>query len=191
MYGPLNATLQCIFSVSDHYMIKPQPILRKSIQSSALRRSDSRDSYTDFVRPRQIKGREDKLLKPDFIVVKVNVDVQANDPTLLDRGRSDGNEFDTIVLIVEAKKDATDYAMPWFQLKKYLKRCHQKRRVRPLYAMLTLGNESYAVQYWSEKGEIEFDDVEMHVTSSADLRRWLRDTVAVHGNSLGLIDEAH
>ena len=128
IYGPLNTVLHLVFGVSDRYMIKPQPILRTSVANRHLRNKSS-DSYADLVRSRQTPGSESGLLKPDFIIVKVDVDVQAN-PNLkfLANGANESSR-DTIVLIVEAKRDILNinHSAPWMQLIKYLQRCDTKQ----------------------------------------------------------------
>lgn len=194
IYGPLNTILHLVFGVSDHYMIKPQPILRASVANRHFR-SESSDSYADFVRSRRTRGKETSLLKPDFIIVKVDVDVQANNSDLLVKGaRAAGPSRDTIVLIVEAKRDNLNvkYDAPWMQLIKYLKRCKTKQRLMPLYGMLTLGNETYIVKYDSRKVGVEPGDVNFYVTEEDELWMKLHDMVAVeHGNKLQLVDQGH
>lgn len=81
LYGPLNTLLCTIFSVADHYMVKPQGILRKSPDNLDRKKNPAKSVNPLKSKPRASLGAPGGSIRyiPDFMIVKagekINTDV--------------------------------------------------------------------------------------------------------------------
>jgi hypothetical protein len=140
-YGPVNAALIIMFKVL-RFIVKPQGKLRQDVPAPAPPQfqpghvhphgAGSAGSYKEITASsRQQPGIESNLLEPDFIVALPGELNDANPPL----------HSDTLVTVVEVKRDSADHTASVKKMINYMTRC-VKDHVPPLKGFLIERNQT-------------------------------------------------